>query len=191
VLLTILLLDLDVAQRVSGLVLLGRQEEAGTLTGRLPLWEELSGYAAQRPLVGYGYGGFWNVERTRSISENQGWQIAHSHSAYFETQLNLGAVGLLLACAAGVIASVKAAWRFWTTGDPGWGFFCGLFAFAGFYSLTDAGFALPGFMTLVFYAALAHTLCWREPALAADRHVSPALGRSAAAEAERLKEAIA
>ncbi len=158
-----LLLDLPIGDKVTGVMLLGRQEEAATLTGRVPLWNELARYARQRPIAGYGYGGFWNPERTRIISESQGWQIAHSHSAYYETLLNLGAMGLVLVLVAGAAASLRAVVRYWSSGDAGEGFACALLGFAAAYSVTDAGFALPGFMTLIFAATLARLLLFADP----------------------------
>jgi O-antigen ligase len=154
-LLVALLLNLNIANKFDELLLLGRAEEAGTLTGRLPLWTELMGYVRARPIFGYGYGSFWNVERMRTISENQGWQIAHSHSAYLETILNLGVIGAAIFLSYVVAGFVLSVLRYRKTQDPGYRFLCGFVPFAVIYSLTDAGFALPNFMTLVLLSGLA------------------------------------
>src|SRR5262249_15621583 len=46
--------------RISNAALLGRTEadEVGSLSGRLPLWDELSHSVAERPLEGYGYSSY-------------------------------------------------------------------------------------------------------------------------------------
>jgi len=154
VLLIALLINLDFANRFSDVLLMGRAEEAGTLTGRLPLWTELMVYIRARPILGYGYGGFWNAERMRTISENQGWQIAHSHSAYLETMLNLGFIGALIFLACVMTGFGLAILNYSRTRDAGCRFMCGFVPFAALYSLTDAGFALPNFMTVVLLTGL-------------------------------------
>jgi exopolysaccharide production protein ExoQ len=154
-LLVAVLAGAPVAERLTGVALMGRTEEAGTLTGRLPLWDELAGYISERPLAGYGYGGFWNVERTRRISESQGWQIAHSHCTYIEWVLNIGLGGAAIMLLAVLATFVVAFRRFLGNGDPGYRFLFGMIVFAGVNSLTDAGFAQHGCMTLLLMSGLA------------------------------------
>ncbi len=71
------------------------QESMNTLTGRIPLWEDLLTYMGERPLLGYGYDVFWNQERTIEITDRQGWVIPHAHNMYIDLQLQLGPVGLV------------------------------------------------------------------------------------------------
>ncbi len=160
-LLVAFLLNLNAAEKISSIALMGRGEEAGTLTGRIPLWIELSSYVEDQPLCGYGYGSFWNVARMRRISESQGWQIAHSHSAFLETILNLGVIGACFLFAATCAAWLIAMYRYLKTDDPGYRFVCGFTAFAGLYSTTDAVFAQPGYPTLIWLAGLSIVACSR------------------------------
>lgn len=154
-LLVFVFVDADVGENLSALLLLGRQEEAGTLTGRIPLWIELSKYVQARPITGYGYGSFWTVARMRQIADSQGWQIAHAHSAYLETVLNVGLVGAGLLLAA-LVQGVRSAWSgLRRTGDVGLHFFLAFLVFAATYSLTDAVFATPSFPTLALLIGLA------------------------------------
>lgn len=82
-------------EHVSTGVLLGRTEDTLlSLNGRVELWIECAEYARQRPLLGFGYGGFWSEQRAQEISDTFGWLIESSHSIYLETVLNLGVVGL-------------------------------------------------------------------------------------------------
>ncbi|MEN0111369.1 MAG: O-antigen ligase family protein, partial [Planctomycetota bacterium] len=55
--------------------LLGRNEQSKSLTGRVPLWDELAEYAAKRPVLGYGYEGFWTPKRIAAIMKSQNWTV--------------------------------------------------------------------------------------------------------------------
>ena len=141
-------------------LLMGRTEEIGTLTGRLPLWTELRNDIAARPLAGYGYGAFWSPPTLYRVAQNQGWQIPHAHSGYFETTLNLGLIGLALVLAIGGVMLVTA----WRRDDPPrleTGFTVGLVLFAAIYSLADAGFALPSFASFALLLTAMQTPAMR------------------------------
>lgn len=64
----------------------GRDE---TLTGRSDIWTTLVPYAMQKPILGYGHGGFW-TDAMRQLTSS------HAHNGYLDVVLNLGFVGLLL-----------------------------------------------------------------------------------------------
>ncbi len=87
--------------------------DVSTLTGRLPLWEELLGDIAAKPLTGYGYGAFWSPNRIAAIFETQNWPASHAHCDYIELALALGLVGLFLYVSAIVLTlrSSRAAHR--------------------------------------------------------------------------------
>lgn len=152
----------DAAGGVTDTLLMGRTEEATTLTGRLPLWEELIGDFAARPLHGFGYGAFWNPDTLFRVAQNQGWQIPHAHNGYFETTLNLGLIGLLFALA----ALAAMAWTAFRCDravprlETGWPL--GLCVFAAVYSLADAGFALPTFAAFALAATVVQSPTLRE-----------------------------
>jgi O-antigen ligase len=75
---------------------LGRVDTTeGSLNGRAGVWEEISKYASQRPVLGYGFGGFWTPTHISEISKEEKWGIPNSHSAYLDYLLALGAVGLV------------------------------------------------------------------------------------------------
>lgn len=73
-----------------------------TFTGRTGIWEfALTGFAA-RPILGYGYGAFWNNPANQtSIGSAFEWaqDASHSHNGYLELALTIGLPGLLLAFA--------------------------------------------------------------------------------------------
>ncbi|WP_398470544.1 O-antigen ligase family protein [Tardiphaga sp.] len=73
-----------------------------SFTGRTGIWEfALTGFAA-RPILGYGYGAFWqNPANQTSIGSAFEWaqDASHSHNGYLELALTIGLPGLLLALA--------------------------------------------------------------------------------------------
>ncbi|MGH7625318.1 MAG: O-antigen ligase family protein, partial [Gemmatimonadaceae bacterium] len=77
------------------LILMGRSSAtAGTLTGRIPLWEMLMRFAAQHPVLGYGYNSFMGPKHAARIIAVIWWGFNSAHSAYIETLLDLGAIGM-------------------------------------------------------------------------------------------------
>ena len=73
---------------------LGRMDtDTDTLTGRIPLWEQLLPYIAKRPIQGYGYGGFWSPHHIQEVDKAIGWTPAHAHSNYLTAILDLGMAG--------------------------------------------------------------------------------------------------
>jgi len=71
-------------------LLLGRGEETGSsLTGRLPLWQDLAVYISYKPWLGHGYGAFWNPRHITDIAIGQEWVISEAHSSYVDTALQL------------------------------------------------------------------------------------------------------
>ena len=71
-------------------------EKMVTLTGRTPLWANCMEYVAERPGIGYGFEGFWTLDRRLDVVEGTGWWAAQAHSAYIDLLLALGIVGLAL-----------------------------------------------------------------------------------------------
>ena len=57
-----------------------------TLTGRSVAWDELIPYASKKPLLGYGWGGFWTNAKQEALH-------FPAHNGYLETMLNTGIIG--------------------------------------------------------------------------------------------------
>jgi len=93
-----------------------------TLTGRVPLWEEVDKSIALRPLLGYGYQTFWtpvNPEKWQ-IETAIGWGPPHAHNGYRDTILSLGFVGaavLAIVIARGASQGARLEFR---EPDEGW-----------------------------------------------------------------------
>jgi len=76
--------------------LLGLLGKDITLTGRTPLWSAVFELILQRPLLGYGYGGFWLGWEGPSaeIWEVLPWMPNHAHNGLLELWLTVGLLGL-------------------------------------------------------------------------------------------------
>jgi O-antigen ligase len=110
-------LGIDPINDFREVLLLGREEEAETLTGRSVIWPEVVRFVSERPWLGYGYESFWTAGRIDEISAQLGWGLREAHNAYLEVLLWLGIVGLALVILV-AIAGMFAARRDWkATGD--------------------------------------------------------------------------
>jgi len=84
---------LVVPQSEAFAALLGRSSD---LTGRTEIWRWVVSYIRERPILGYGYAGFWTETASATIEREIGSHI-YSHNGYLDTLLTNGAVGLSLA----------------------------------------------------------------------------------------------
>jgi len=78
--------------------LTGSMGRSSDLTGRTELWGSIASMILERPVLGYGFSGFWEGASSRaSVVENAiGWSPSYSHNGYLEITLSLGVVGLFL-----------------------------------------------------------------------------------------------
>jgi exopolysaccharide production protein ExoQ len=90
---TALLVD---SQGVAGS--LGR---SSNFSGRTAIWRIVLSDISERPVLGYGYSGFWLGSTAESAAVDQaiGTSVMYAHNGYLETLLNLGAVGFLFTLA--------------------------------------------------------------------------------------------
>ncbi|HXP81618.1 MAG TPA: O-antigen ligase family protein [Verrucomicrobiae bacterium] len=142
-------------------VMLGREDSSvGSFNGRTGIWDEISSYVQRRPVLGYGYGGFWTPSRISEISEAEKWGIPNSHSAYLDYLLSLGAVGLI-AYVFLLSAGIRRAFRLHKLSRNSAYAFCGTLlvfcAMNGFLESAAANPSLPMFLTLVILTWLAVT----------------------------------
>jgi exopolysaccharide production protein ExoQ len=102
-------LSVSVVGETAGIAAMGREEDVNTLTGRLPLWGEAWKAALHRPLVGHGFGAYWNSKNVLRYSDMFEWQIPHAHNAYIDHVLAVGFVGLTL-YVVWVLSTAIVAW---------------------------------------------------------------------------------
>ena len=77
------------------MALVGRSSD---LTGRAELWRWTLAMIHQRPLLGYGFSGFWRgaSDMSRTLEARIRWSPIYAHNGYLEVLLSLGFVGLAL-----------------------------------------------------------------------------------------------
>ncbi|WP_353988402.1 O-antigen ligase family protein [Ruicaihuangia caeni] len=68
-----------------------------TLTGRTGIWETVVGLAAQHPVVGWGWTGYWMpwTEPFDGLVVVNGVEQLHAHNAWLDVWLQLGFIGVL------------------------------------------------------------------------------------------------
>ena len=69
-----------------------------SFTGRMPLWEMSLQAARARPLLGYGYNGFWTGDAriVQYIWAMIDWKAPSAHNGYLDIVLQIGVIGLAL-----------------------------------------------------------------------------------------------
>src|SRR3984957_6525537 len=77
----------------------GAVGRSSNLTGRTDIWRWVLSYAMERPVLGYGFSGFWGGASPESLALDRrlGVHIMYAHNGYLDTLLTLGSVGLVLA----------------------------------------------------------------------------------------------
>ena len=100
---SVLLVERDLVLSVLG--------KDATMTGRTILWRQVVSHISDRPLLGHGYGAFW--EATSAASERVrtavGWDTPHSHNGLLDVWLDLGLIGVL-SLLAGFALALGRAW---------------------------------------------------------------------------------
>lgn len=70
----------------------------GDLTGRTQLWGDLWPEFLDRPIIGYGWSGFWNgwFSPAHQVWLKNTWQPPDAHNQFFQIAIDLGIIGVLL-----------------------------------------------------------------------------------------------
>lgn len=101
----------------SGLMLIGR---GSTFSGRTLVWETVVSGAMQAPMLGHGYGAFWQGpagERAgETIARLIGMRINHAHNGALDLFAELGAAGVILVLVPLAIIAVAALRRAFAAG---------------------------------------------------------------------------
>ncbi len=67
-----------------------------TLSGRTDIWISVFDAIMEKPLAGFGMGGFWSTDISDSIRTDLNWFVPHAHNGVLELALQLGILGVLL-----------------------------------------------------------------------------------------------
>jgi O-antigen ligase len=68
-------------------------QDLGDLSGRAGLWAELQHYMDARPVLGYGFGAFWNPDTLHQVQEVVSWAPVVAHNGYIDEVLATGLIG--------------------------------------------------------------------------------------------------
>lgn len=127
------------------LATMGREDDVSSLSGRIPLWEELLNSANKKPLLGYGYLAFWNAEKIEYLSATLRWEISQGHNLYLDVLLDGGIVGLFLIGIAILLAFVESAKLYLAKNQIEYAILFGILAYAGVNGFAESLFKPPNF----------------------------------------------
>ncbi len=128
---------------------LGRSDDAGDLTGRLPLWNYIWEKSEGHLLQGFGCGAFWTVERTIAAHDALEWYPRHSHNAYIQTAVNLGIIGLVIALAIAIWALARTKQLIQLTGLSEYSALAGIIIGIFVNGCAESVFVMPRDMGLI------------------------------------------
>jgi O-antigen ligase len=117
-----------------------------SLDGRVPLWQTLWPYFCERPIVGYGFGAFWNPSRFDDIYAEAKWRAVAAHNGFLDELLGTGVVGLLLFLSfwfAGMRLNVQVARQYKRAGCLVFGWMLLFLCFNGMTTITQSYFQSP------------------------------------------------
>jgi len=131
-------------------LMLGKDDStADSFSGRIGIWGDVRYYIYQRPLLGYGYGGFWTPTHLSTISSEEKQGVPNSHSAYLDYFLTLGAVGMV-AYALLLMVGIGRAFRFYKLSQNSAFAFCGaLLVFCALHGLLESAVVYPSHLMLL------------------------------------------
>ncbi|WP_310820530.1 O-antigen ligase family protein [Stratiformator vulcanicus] len=152
----LLLAGVDLAGEVSDAALMGRKEQAESLTGRLPIWTELMPYAAQNWLLGFGYDSFWTPTHIADVSEEVQWGVREAHSAYLDTILSVGVIGLSLLVAALLAHLARAGRLYVRSKHPLAGWLFALLVFGLINAFTESAMAMTLYIPFLMITGMLH-----------------------------------
>jgi O-antigen ligase len=83
---------------VNAELLTGMVGRSSDLTGRTELWDAVISMIHKRPLLGFGFSGFWKDASSESavVETHILWTPEYSHNGYLEITLSLGLLGMFL-----------------------------------------------------------------------------------------------
>jgi O-antigen ligase len=109
----------------------GLLDRTPTMTGRLPLWQDLfASVYLKKPVIGYGYGALWMLQSFRiemQVRHNWLYQVYFADNGFFDILLQLGWIGLVLFAGVYIPAGIRSLRR--AASSKSWIFFFPLFTF--------------------------------------------------------------
>ena len=184
-------IDVGTSRQFKEAMLLGRTEEAGSFSGRTPLWEELwKVYVPPRFWTGYGLGGFWTGERIEDLYESQEWAMGNAHNLYLDLLLQTGAIGLAIAVVTLCSLFVATESQLARTRNMGYQFYIGMFAFAACNATMESIFLHPTKFPTMMFLACTMSVAWFGPDMAPVREQYAGVWRKVAQPAAHVARVV-
>jgi O-antigen ligase len=130
-----------------------------TLTGRTTIWSALLVSAQKRPLLGYGYAGFWipgsseGFDAFVRVYEPTHFAMSYSHSGYLDVLLQLGLAGLVVIMYALVRFAYQGCGRLINDLTPEVEWAIGIVLITVVYNIDEVTFAQPNLLWMMFVLA--------------------------------------
>ena len=131
------------------------QGDATELIGRTDVWRTCLGFAAERPLLGFGFDGFWSEKHIEMISKDLHWPVDQGHSAYLDQLLALGVPGASLYILLLLVCFFTCVARF-LRGEDRYGAWAALLLFIVIHNATESINVLPTFPNFAFNLIVLH-----------------------------------
>ena len=150
-----------------------------TFTGRTDIWSELILAVKAKPIMGYGYGTFWEDPLGPSYAVRQAlqWGVPTAHNGWFETSLSTGIVGVLLFAVFYIIALFLAFDRIKRGGVEAYWAVLAVMIF-GIFSFSESTILQQNDLSwLIFVATSAKLFAFERPFWRDGPVLSYALGR--------------
>lgn len=128
-----------------------------SLTGRVPLWLALWPVLWQRPLLGYGFGAFWDSPLAENVAQLANWQAVHAHNGILELWLDLGILGLFMISVI-LFSILRKTWKIFWLSNIHPIFYIGFLsvAYTVLYSVVEVVLFKPGLGGVWFWIILSY-----------------------------------
>jgi O-antigen ligase len=166
-LVALLLFGIELSSSASSAAQFGRGADADIMSfnGRVPLWASMFKFIGERPLLGYGYQGFWTPDRIYEVSLEQEWTVPSAHSTFVDVLLNTGLLGAMLFVLGMAVTFRRVIKRCLETTAPTDCFVFAALVYALIESIFESGFSQPnGFEPFITGVALLHVMSRRPQA---------------------------
>ena len=128
----------DPSKEIEQAAMMGRNEQQTSLSGRLPIWEALDPYVAKKRWKGWGYQCFWTKEHVDALTTDVDFKFSGAHSAWYESRLDGGLVGMGLMAATLLFGLLRAGRLFLFRRGPVPAYAFGVVTCAAVNSLLEA-----------------------------------------------------
>lgn len=167
-------------------LLMGREDsDITTLTGRSDIWAAAISFVGSdtaRWLTGAGYQSFWSASAASYVSARVQFHISEGHSAYLDSLLTLGVIGL--ACYVVALLASLVTWSIAARQrrNPSFAFLAGMLVFALIHGISESSTIDPNFATFITFTAM--TMCaFYRPIRSGERQQHRSRSRSGRREA--------